>query len=434
MTILEDELTIVQERLHDNEALWTREELLRWYNDGYRQMVAESQAVRRFFFFDVPPRSAWAGSFDWEDRHGSGTFRKFTKTAFSGQWEVSYDWEVEYLEGATPTSSAWAVTQLWERGYLDEDIAEHYRFALDKSHERIHRVAWDDRRLQGISAKELDLLESRWWLEEGEPDFWLRGVGRDLSFEVYQTQNGYAQAYGIADDNYGLPRFFDGARDYAVLSTIGDNDYAYTNFGNNGMTGLGWRFTVEATGSIIDCVFAWEKEMDEGETDLTDETDRGTYGWEVEFGAGNVSFGIGALRAVLSSDRQYLPMAHDTGEFQILGAARDFGSSIDAISTLESIVHTRELTEVDAPWLVPQRLWKYLRCYAWGCAFGREGEGQKYDLAAHYMKRFRRGVEILKLIGNLTALDRNYGRDEFPRTRGAPPRVRLPSTFPRVEI
>lgn len=426
----------VQEFLHDEASIWTRAELLRWLNDGYRQLVASTGGVRRFFVFDVPPRTTWVGSFEWEDRHSPGTFRKFTKSALSGTMECTFQWEVEMLEGLTPTNSNNAVTYLWE---ISDDIDNHYRFALPKSNDKIHRVAFNDKKLLNGSVKELDMQASPWWHDGSEPTFWLRGLGRDNTFEVYEIETTYTQGYAISDEPFGLPRLFSGSRTYGVQSTVLDNDYAYTNAEDpvGGSVGLGWRFTREATDSDkTNCTFIWEKEALEGATTFTTATTVCTYAWEVEMAGEDsvVHFGVGALRQATSPSRQYLPQAYDTGELEVIGAARDFKSSADSISVLESIVHTRELQEDDSPALIPERMFKYLRYYVLATAFMREGEGQRPDLAQLYQARFNMGQALLTKLVQLTAADRNYVREAgMQRGAGAPPRPRLPSTFPRLD-
>ena len=427
-----------QEFLHDEEAIWTRAELLRWLNDGYRVLVADSRSVKRFFIFDVPPRVTFAGSFEWEDRHGPGTWRKFTKSALSGSVECTFQWEVEFLEGLTPTNSNNAVTYLWELAYIGSDIDNHYRFALPRSNDRIHRVAFDDKKLLSGSVKEIDLQNTPWWQDGSEPAFWLRGLGRENTFEVYEIETTYNQQYAISDEPFGLPRGFSGSRSYEVESTTLNNDYAYTNAEDSGAysPGLGWRFTQEATDTDkTNCVFGWEKEMLEGETTFTDSETVSTYAWEAEEFAGQdqIYFGVGALRHILSPDRQYLPQPYDTGELEVVGAARDFKSSVDSISVLESIVHTRELQEDDSPALIPEKMFKYLRYYVLAMAFMREGEGQRADLAGIYLGRFKRGALLMTVFTKLTSGDRSYQREGEPSRAGRPPRPRLPSTFPRSD-
>ena len=64
MPTVETDLDKVQARLHDSGTLWPRTELLRFYNDGYKQLVARSKATQRFFVHDVPGRVTFAGTFE----------------------------------------------------------------------------------------------------------------------------------------------------------------------------------------------------------------------------------------------------------------------------------------------------------------------------------------------------------------------------------
>jgi len=435
-TTVKTDLDRIQAVLHDGGVIWTRSELLRWYNDGYGGLLADSQAVRRFLMFDVPPRSVSAGTYEWEKSYAGGTFRKFTKTALAGTQEVTGEWEVETSESVTPTNSANAVTHLWEQAVLAQTIDDHYRFFLPKSHERVVRVAWNDKRIFGISSKELDQTGSRWWQESGEPEFWLLGLDRDMSFEIFEIEASYFQSFSIQGDDFGVARLFSGDRSYGTESTYFANDYAYTNAGDTGSwsTGLGWRFTREASDTDrSNCVFIWEEQMAEGATTFTDSGTICTYAWEYEFvsGAAVVSFAVGMVRVINSPDRQYLPMAYDTGELPQLGTTREFKSSKDAISVLETIIHTREIEEDDAPALIPEKLQKYLRYYVLATAFGRQGEGQNLEMSKHYMGRFNQGAMFLKTLGNLTAQDRNYARGTSPILhRSMPGRPRLPAEYP----
>jgi len=66
MPLVETDLDKVQSRLHDDGTLWPRAELLRYYNDGYRQLLARSKCTRRLHSMDVPGRVAYAGVYEWE--------------------------------------------------------------------------------------------------------------------------------------------------------------------------------------------------------------------------------------------------------------------------------------------------------------------------------------------------------------------------------
>jgi len=76
---------------------------------------------------------------------------------------------------------------------------------------------------------------------------------------------------------------------------------------------------------------------------------------------------------------------------------------------------------------------KYLRYFTLARAFGVEGEGKRPDLSQHYMERFDRGVKFMMRLADVAFHDRVYQRQDVEMTRRTrPPRVRLPSTYPRV--
>ena len=433
MSTVETELDIIQERLHDNEALWTRTELLRWYNDAYAALVSSSGAVRRFFVFDLPPRVPWVGTHEWETGPNGAAYRKFTKTGLGGNVQCTHEWEIETGESATPTNSNPCVTQLWEMEHAGT-LDEYYRFFLPKSHERMLRVAFNDKRIFGISEKELDRIGSRWWNQEGQPEWWLRGLDRDKSFEVFQIETAYTQNYLIDENNYGMPRYLSGSRSYGVVATNQSNAYGYTSNGDIGVgSSLGWRFT-ESDGTY-DCTQTWEIEQMAGATTFTTGVTTFTYKWETELDATLTppDFAVGMTRAFSSPDRQYLPMAYDSGEYVLTGTIRDFKSSVNSVSILETIINVRDLQEDDSPALIPSRMAKYLRYYVWAMAFGRQGEAQNASLWQHYKVRFDEGVKFLSALTNLTNMDRNYARSLDPvLVRSRPPMPRLPATYPSL--
>src|SRR3990167_4754782 len=173
---LSDILDQAQEFLHDDGAVWPRAELLHWANDGYRQLLAQSHAVVRPFQLDVPGRTAWSSSQEWEDRHGEGTWRLFTYHVRSSSMNATYQWEAQTLEGILPTASVDGVTQLWELAYA-ASVDQHMRLVLSKQHERPIKVYHDDKRLLGASTKELDTLQTEWWKQQVDPNFWFASSG-----------------------------------------------------------------------------------------------------------------------------------------------------------------------------------------------------------------------------------------------------------------
>lgn len=448
MPTIETDLDKVQSKLHDSGTLWPRTELLRFYNDGYKQLVARSKATQRFFVYDVPGQVTFAGVWEWEDRHSDkGIYRRFSRISAQEGYAGAFLWEVEQVEGISPTNSADCVSQLWERAFSD-DIDQHFRFGLANSHERVTRVAYNDRPLAGISTRELDTLQTKWWRESGEPVYWLEGTGRDKSFEVFEVVTSYTQGYHLDGFEKGMPREPTGDRSYSADLVQREFEYAYTTDGDaDGLTAetllanyLVVRFTKKKTLSTdAHASQTWEREFidDSDATSFTTGEVIGTYWWEIEYSvdstyASAIKPALGLLRRVSSPDRQYMPTVYDSGQEQI-GIGRDFKSSADSIMVLECITPLRDMTEADSPGLIPSRMQKYLRYYTLSRAFGRSGEGQRLDLSQHYMERFDRGVMFLKRLGDLAFKDRVYARSSIAISQEArPPRVSLPSEFERI--
>ena len=448
MPTVETDLDKVQARLHDSGTLWPRTELLRFYNDGYKQLVARSKATQRFFVHDVPGRVTFAGTFEWEDRHADrGIFRRYSRVSAQEGYNGTFLLEVEQLEAITPSDSTDCITQLWERAYSD-DIDQHFRFALPASHEQIGRVAYDDVSLVGAGVRTLDLQRAKWWREGGEPTYWLEGVGRDKSFEVFEVKTDYAQQYFLDGFEKGMPREPTGSRTYGTELAQREPNYGYATSGDaDGLSyygllsgSFGVRFTKKKTLSTdAEGTQTWEKEMIDDSTATTFTTGEviGTNWWETEFSVdstytSSLNPALGLLRRISSPDRQYIPAVYDSGKEQV-GIARDFNSSADSIMVLQSIVPLRDVGESDTPGLIPSQLQKYLRYYTLSRAFGRSGEGQRVDLSQHYMERFDRGVMFLKRLGDLAFKDRIYARSSITSSQGARlPLVSLPSNFERL--
>ena len=427
-----DILDGAQEFLHDDGAVWPRAELLTWCNDGYRQLLAQSHAVVRPFQLDVPGRTAWAGSQEWEDTQGGGTWRLFTYHVRAASINATYQWEAQTLEGIEPTASTDCITQLWELAYASA-LDQHCRLVLSKQHERPLKVYHNDKRLIGASTRELDTLQTEWWQQQGDPIFWFPSEGgRDGSYEIYQIASTYTQGYDQKEADTGVPRLLTGDRTYAVGSPVDRWDYAYSGSGDAGMAvGLGYRFVVRSSDETIYSVFQWELESDYDGDDADTVT---THWWEDQYDstAEEVSLGIGLVRGVSSPDRQYAPAPYANTEFSTLGIGRDFKSSADAITVWEIIVSATELNEDDALSLIPARLAKYLKFYVLSRAFSRKGQGFRPDLAQHFTALFQVGIALLSKIGNLGFIDRTYARESVTPTRGyRPPMVQLPPEFER---
>lgn len=434
-----DILDAAQEFLHDDGAVWPRAELLTWANDGYRQLLAQSHAVVRPFQIDVPGRTAWSGSQEWEDRHGQGTWRLFTYSTRSSSMNVTFKWEAQTLEGITPEASADCITHLWELYYADS-VDQHCRLVLSKQHERPLKVYHDNERMIGASTRELDTLQTDWWQTQGSPIFWFPSSGgRDGSYEIYEIASEYVQSYHHDDADQGMPRLFTGDRTYGVDSNVDRWDYAYSGSPDAGMaSGLGYRFTSRTDDQTTEAVFSWELDQlnDGTSSDSTSADPVATHWWEAGVTSSTQPdeqfLAIGIARITSSPDRQYLTAPYANAEFSALGVPRDFKSSDQAITIWEIIVSATELNEDDGLSLIPSRMAKYIKFYVLSRAFSRKGQGFKPDMAQHFTALFQLGVGLLAKIGNLGFIDRNYAREEVMPTRGyRMPQVQLPPEFER---
>lgn len=259
-------LTLIQDRLHDGGAIWPRAELLRWFNDGYRQLLAQAQAFVRILPLDVPGRHTYGISFNWENRHTKGgTFWLPHFTAYGGHREVTTLWEVEHLDKiSSPSTSRTGITAQWEWAHVD-DADNHFRFGLPKNHERIKRLEYDQKRLLASSVREFDEVDDAWMRRQGEPTWWTVGVGRIRSVEVYEIETEYNQAYDLKDFDKGIPREMSGSRTYAVdLERRIFNNFAYTTKGDSdaiNITGMSFAPATAYTNT-------WEKTS--GHTTLPD--------------------------------------------------------------------------------------------------------------------------------------------------------------------
>lgn len=428
-----------QSLLHDDGSVWSREELLRWLQDGYRQLLYSSGVVRRPYQLDLPGRVASSASVDWELHDVPGTARIFTRSVGNRPTRVTFLWEVEQVEprpdDIAPTNSYQVVTQLWEQAHT-EDIDSHFRFALPRQSDRPLKVYWDSKRLAHTSVREIDQAYDRWWRDAGEPIATLPGVGPEKSLEVYLLQTDYIQTYDLKGYEAGLPRLFsssDSDRTYAVSSLTDTWDYAYTNSPDSGMVagfGLNIAQTLIEAGSRG--LYSWESDT----TSTTNDTNGDTVGtistfhWEVEFAGLYVQLGVGTARNVTSPDRQYLGVAYDSGQ-DLFGIPRRLASSDGALTIWHSIVPERNLTEVDEPDLLPRQCHKYIKFYVLAQAFARAGQGHRPDLAEHWSALYQLGVGLLTVLGTPSVFDRVYAREQVrDASIQAPPRVRMPATFP----
>jgi len=433
-----DDLDWVQSRLQDNEALWTREELLRYYNDGYRRIMSESAAVTRFTVLDVPGRFSYTYCYDWEAKEVSGTMLQVMFPCKSGAYVSTYLWEAQELDGVTTVNSQPGLTQLWEMSEIGS-VDHHFQFGLPKSHDHIKRIAYDDELLLPVAVKELDWSDQIWFRAPGEPRWWTSGVGRNRDFEIYEIVTAYSQGYAQMDSDNGIPRQFTGDRTYSASpdSSVPNNAYAYTTSGDvDGLTadlgGFGVRITIQANDAQKTfCTQQWEADQLNGNT-LSTGAIVGCFNFESIYGASVGPYAVGCIRSIISPDREYLPMMSGAAPDLMYGSIREFKSSALSVSVIETVIPDLPLTEDDLPGLIPAQMQKYLRYYVLATAYAKQGEGQRKDLAEHYEMRFQRGIGVLARIGWITRMDRVYVREEITETVVRPPRVRLPVHYPVV--
>lgn len=369
MTVGED-ITVIQSRLHDPDGiLWSRNELLNWYNDGYARMLGESRAVKRWVCHDLPPRWQQTCTYEWEQEYASPQAHTWAFQADG--YATSTLWEAEVLSGLASTASKAGFTQLWEMSYAGVGDG-HYRIALDPKSEGVERVEYDNERLAGVHVRELDVMDTAWHQDGTYPLYWLGGLGRHESIEIYEITTTYIQAYhhtigagNTSGRTRGVPRRLSGDRTYAQAKQAQETVH-------------------------------------------------------------------GLPRRIMSADRQYVPTTFAHGGIQRTGTARRFTSSDDNIAILQTIGSNRSLTFDSFPDLIPSQLRKYMRFYVLSKAFSKNGEGQRWPVATLYRDRYDRGVALFAQLKTLTTRDRTYRREESQsRSTRRPAQIRLPSNYPR---
>jgi len=428
------DLDLIQARLHDGGTVWTRAELLNWYNDGYYQLCWQSGAIRRLQFYDLPPRFAYTHTFEWETQFTQhGPSRCIGWSFHDRTYRCTSYWEVSLITGHVPAASLPGITQDWERSHVDA-VDQHYTFALPHNFDLLLDARWNNRPLNGISVREMDEADDAWMRRVGEPWWYSTGTGRNDTVEIFQIKTDYQQAYSaIGYDSYGFPRLLSGDRTYEVSSSVRQADYTYTASGDvpNPLNGFGWRFTYPSTVTSKMCVHQWEQQWLDGLT-MTDSptSGRGTQGWESQHGIAVTEFGVGFMRGLTSPDRQYLGYGQGLELYDYYGGVRSFSSSDNALEILVAQVPTTTLAEDDYPLLLPEQTQKYLRHFVWSRAFGRQGPAMIPKLSAHYRTRFIGGVMFMKELTNAAAADSVKVKDSAAGNGSSrPPYVRLPANF-----
>lgn len=439
--MIADDLNWVQTILQDTPtpgddgSLWTRAELLDAYNAGYRHLLTQSQAVRRFTALDIPGRFTWAITHDWEARYTQGgTFWQWSWAAQNGRYAASALWEIPVIEDTDNVRTSEGITQQWERQFVSPS-QQYYRFALPRDHDRIVALWYNHERLVPVALRALDGQEQHWMSLGGEPLGWTQGVGRNRTCEVYEIVTSDQQAYALPGCETGFARLFSGARTYtSVTSDLTQVAYAYTGTNEGAwvsLQGFGVRLTTDAFSGSIG-LFEWELQWLRGET-LTAGTRVCTQPWETAFGGVFPALPLGQVRHLSSPQRQYLAYP-GAGLDTLWGIARTWHSSTGNLLLLEVVgPEIPSLTEDDTPALLPVPLQKYLRYYVLARAWSRQGEGAHAALALYAEQRYGQGVHMAQTLSNLSRYDQQQARGHVPVTLGhRPARPRLPSSYPAV--
>jgi hypothetical protein len=442
--MIADELDRIQSYLQDaatlgtDGILWSREELLRYYNEGYRQLLTDTQAVRRFVALDMPGRFSAAITYDWEQRYtNGGTYWQWTWPAENGTYVSSTLGDIPVLEDTTTLPTSEGITQQWERRFLNPQH-QYYRFALPRNNDRIVKLWYNHRLLLPNVTRTLDRYEAHWMSLAGEPVLWTQGVGRNRTMEIYEILTGDAQSYAYRSGPYGFARTFSGSRTYVNRTEATPLiAYGYTTNGEgvrSGLSGMGRRWTRDPSTSIY-AAFAWETQW------LTTHIATGvtsavamTAPWEARFAGKAPIFPLGHAQHISSPERQYLGYP-PSGVATLWGVARTWGSSANNLILLEVIgPEIPDLQEEETPELLPPQWLKYLRFYVLARAWSREGEGRQLVLAAYAQERYQYGVKQLQRLSWLSHKDQELARatEAMPVERRRPQRPRLPSTYPRV--
>lgn len=443
-------------RLNDSGAtLFSRDEIRYWISEGYRRFTNQALHARTFTALDLPPRYTRAITHNWErssddpsSSDTNGQYRKWTFTHANGQSECSFLWEAQIADGLAATPHFRAVSQLWELSMGEGDVDANYRFALPHNEQVIHAVWHDHERLEATTSKTLDTLEDRWWAIDGEPMVYTQTLGEANTFDVYEIETTYQQAYDHQIASQGSPRAFSGDRTYVIKSEETGWGYAYAWNGepstpSEQLTGPGRRFTFgpvsDATQAQTDGWYYthdWEGEFHADPTATLSastaiaETNPVRYDPDIDPPVrSTLDIELGIFRKAISPDRQYFP----SGQWFVLGIARRWGSSENNILVHHSVNSVDLITEKDELVLLPDQIHKYLTYYALSILYNRQGEGYDPSLAAHYQQRASRGVVMLHKLANPSRASESYTRG----SQGSAPRVRnrlpqLPSNFPRA--
>jgi len=469
MTV-QDDLTKIQDRLHDNGAIWPQAELLRLYNDGYRRFLQTSGAIKDHACFDVPPRNTYTYCYEWEFTHVQDGGWMCMLGARTGRWRCTTRWEAQQAEhvgelltdAITTSGQSMGITQQWERFIAGGDVDRNYDLVFPANQNNPSRVRFNNTIMLPISTLELDQVHIHWPSFVGQPYWWTAGFGRVQTIEIYRIQTDYTQAYQLIYPQYyeqrGMPRNWSGVRTYtqdlslvSAVNTIGYTTSADAQVLNTvrpkaeASIGMGARITFyQATDAAMSfCLQDWEADTLNLITVMRVGGTIGCYQWESQLtvavgsnttlGADGLAFAVGMPRQISSPDRQYLPVMRGSGVYLVTGTIRDWGSSDGNFFVTFTAINQSDLGVNDAPDLLPAQLSKYLRYYTLSQAYGRQGEGYRQDLSYHWHERYVRGHKFFRKLADVAYADRIYVREEVGVTEmRRVPLVQLPPQFERI--
>lgn len=470
MSTVQDELTKAQELLHDSGTIWSSNELLRAFNDGYRRLLQGSASIKDHAAFDVPPRNSMTYCYEWEDSYGSGPQWMCMLGARTGRWRCTTRWEAQQAEhvgelltdAVTTTAEMMGITQQWERSIAGTDVDRNYDLVFPRNLNNPSRVRFNNTIMLPMSTLELDQVHVHWPSFVGQPYWWTAGTGRVQSIEIYRIQTDYTQAYQLIYPQYyesvGLPRYWSGVRTYAqdLTSVSAFNTIGYTTSADaqvlntirpqaESTIGMAARITLYQaadTGNSF-CMQTWEYDTLILAATLRTGGTLGTYRWESQLpividgntnqGADVMLFAVGVSRQLSSPDRQYLPVMRGSGLYTVSGIPRDWGSSDGNFFVTYTAINQSDLGVNDSPDLLPAPVSKYLRYYVLWQAFSRQGEGYRQGLADHWHARFDRGAKFMRKLADVAYTDHIYVREEVGANEvRRVPLVSMPPQFERV--
>lgn len=470
MSTVQDDITKVQELLHDSGTIWSASELLRAFNDGYRRLLQGSASVKDHAAFDIPPRHSYTFTYEWEDGSLSGPIWMCMLGARVGRWRCTTRWEAQQAEhvgelltdSVTTTSELQGITQQWERFIAGADVDRNYDLVFPKNMNTPSRVRFNNSIMLPISTLELDQVHLNWPSFVGQPYWWTAGFGRVQSLEIYRIQTDYTQAYQLTYPQYyesvGMPRYWSGSRTYTTDTTAVSafNTIGYTTSADaqvlatvrpkaEATVGMAARITFyQATDSGLSfCMQAWEYDTLTLASTIRTGGTIAIFRWSSQLtvivgsnttqGTDGLLFAVGMPRQLSSPDRQYLAVMRGSGVYTVTGTLREWGSSDGNFFITYNAVNQSDLGVTESFDLLPSQTSKYLRYYVLWQAFGRQGEGYRPDLAEHYYARFDRGAKFLRKIADVAYTDHIYVREEVGANEvRRVPLVSLPPQFERI--